>query len=370
MLNEAEANAENEHRLEESEMSIGEIIRKYRKEKQLTQEKMADCLGVTAPAVNKWENGNSFPDISLLAPIARLLGITTDTLLSYQEDLTDKEIDRFVKELNSRIKKEDFDAVFCLAMKKVKEYPNCDRLAFSAAQLLDSYRILMAETHSDQYDGDIYDLYRRSLDSSDRKIVESALEALFLFSLSREKYEEAQEYINRIPRQGTDPDRFQALLYDRQGKTAQAYELFERLLLSGYSDTSWALQGIYILAMGEGDVKKAEWIIQKQKKLAGILEMGKYIEASPGWDLAVHRKDKETALKILEDMICGMKELDAFKHSELYSHMKFSEHGFENIAFMFKKGFEDDESMDFLREDERYQALMKELKDMTRENGA
>lgn len=44
---------------EADEMEIGEVIRKYRKEKNLTQEEMAGRLGVTAPAVNKWENGVS-----------------------------------------------------------------------------------------------------------------------------------------------------------------------------------------------------------------------------------------------------------------------------------------------------------------------
>jgi transcriptional regulator with XRE-family HTH domain len=68
-------------------MQIGEVIRKYRKERNLTQEEMANCLGVTAPAVNKWENANSLPDILLLAPIARLLGISLNTLLSFREEL-------------------------------------------------------------------------------------------------------------------------------------------------------------------------------------------------------------------------------------------------------------------------------------------
>lgn len=40
-------------------MEIGEVIRKYRKEKHLTQEEMANCLGVTVPAVSKWETGVS-----------------------------------------------------------------------------------------------------------------------------------------------------------------------------------------------------------------------------------------------------------------------------------------------------------------------
>ena len=43
-------------------MEIGQVIRKYRKEKNMTQEEMANRLGVTAPAVNKWENGASAAD--------------------------------------------------------------------------------------------------------------------------------------------------------------------------------------------------------------------------------------------------------------------------------------------------------------------
>ena len=40
-------------------MQTGEVIRKYRKKRNMTQEEMAVRLGVTAPAVNKWENGVS-----------------------------------------------------------------------------------------------------------------------------------------------------------------------------------------------------------------------------------------------------------------------------------------------------------------------
>lgn len=86
-------------------MQIGTVIRKYRKEKNMTQEEMASYLGVTAPAVNKWENGNACPDIMLLAPIARLLGISTDTLLSYREELTKQEIANISNEIGKRLMK-------------------------------------------------------------------------------------------------------------------------------------------------------------------------------------------------------------------------------------------------------------------------
>ena len=64
-------------------MDIGSVIKKYRKESGFTQEEMANRLGVTTPAVNKWENGNSKPDIDLLAPIARLLHISLETLAGF-----------------------------------------------------------------------------------------------------------------------------------------------------------------------------------------------------------------------------------------------------------------------------------------------
>ena len=54
-------------------MSIGEQIRKYRIEAGLTQEKLAEALGVTVGAVSKWENGNNTPDIVMLGILAEKL---------------------------------------------------------------------------------------------------------------------------------------------------------------------------------------------------------------------------------------------------------------------------------------------------------
>lgn len=62
--------------------TIGNRIQKFRKENGLTQEELAEKLGVSAQAVSKWENDASCPDISLLPQLCRILGITTDELLS------------------------------------------------------------------------------------------------------------------------------------------------------------------------------------------------------------------------------------------------------------------------------------------------
>ena len=62
--------------------SIGNRITKYRKEKGMTQEELAEKLGVTSQAVSKWENDASCPDISLLPALCRELDITADELLT------------------------------------------------------------------------------------------------------------------------------------------------------------------------------------------------------------------------------------------------------------------------------------------------
>lgn len=62
--------------------SIGNRISKFRKAKGLTQEGLANLMGVSSQAVSKWETDASCPDISALPQLCRILGITADELLT------------------------------------------------------------------------------------------------------------------------------------------------------------------------------------------------------------------------------------------------------------------------------------------------
>ena len=66
------------------EETLGKRIAKNRKRLGLTQDRLAELLGVTAQAVSKWENDQSCPDISTLPKLAEIFGITTDELLGKQ----------------------------------------------------------------------------------------------------------------------------------------------------------------------------------------------------------------------------------------------------------------------------------------------
>lgn len=113
-------------------MQLGEVIRTYRKRKNMTQEEMANRLGVTAPAVNKWERGNSFPDITLLAPIARLLGITLDTLLAFRDEPTAEEIGEIICEADAMLKERPFEEALTWAKGKKRNSVSKRRIRWRA----------------------------------------------------------------------------------------------------------------------------------------------------------------------------------------------------------------------------------------------
>ncbi len=82
------------------EQTLGTRITLHRKRLGMTQDKLAEQLGVTAQAVSKWENDQSCPDITMLPRLADLFGITTDELLGrpqpevvHQAEVVDEEDD-------------------------------------------------------------------------------------------------------------------------------------------------------------------------------------------------------------------------------------------------------------------------------------
>lgn len=71
-------------------MNLADKLKELRKAKKISQEKLAEYLGVSYQAVSKWENGITCPDVMLLPEIARYYGITVDELLQVEQIDADK----------------------------------------------------------------------------------------------------------------------------------------------------------------------------------------------------------------------------------------------------------------------------------------
>lgn len=69
--------------------AVGHRIREQREKLGLKQHDIANALQISPQAVSKWERGENAPDIALLIPLAKLLGVSTDSLLGYHDESPD-----------------------------------------------------------------------------------------------------------------------------------------------------------------------------------------------------------------------------------------------------------------------------------------
>lgn len=342
-------------------MSLGKVIRKYRKIKNLTQEEMAGRLGVTAPAVNKWENENSYPDITLLGPIARLLGISLDTLLSFREELTQEEINEIVCEADLKLKEQSYEEAFQWAKKMVEQYPNCEQLLLNIAVIFDSHRLMKGIPQDREYEEYICSLYIRALNSSDETIRIRAADLLVGFYMRKRQYDKAEKYLEYFSVQNPERKRKQAQIYAETGRIREAYKAYEELLFSDFQRSSMELHGMYMLALQDNNRKKARWLANKQKELARCFEMGKYYEISSELEIATIEKDADSVIYVMEEMLSSVEQIGDFRKSILYEHLDFKEvkeDFISNLKENLKKCFQDEENYGFLRDNKRWQKLV------------
>ncbi|TCL54800.1 transcriptional regulator with XRE-family HTH domain [Kineothrix alysoides] len=114
-------------------IAIGENIRHYRKELCLTQEQLAEAMGVTVGAVSKWESGHSNPDIGMLPELADLFEISVDVLLGYQLNCRTMEL-AAERIYNLRISKRIQEGI-AEAEKALQRYPNSFDVVYQSADL-------------------------------------------------------------------------------------------------------------------------------------------------------------------------------------------------------------------------------------------
>ena len=133
-------------------MDLSENIRRLRKEKGLTQEQVAQALGVTAGAVNKWERSASCPDLALLSPLARLLDTDLNGLLAFQAQPDGAEIASMTEQLCQLGQARGIAAAFDWAEEKWRRWPGCDSLTINLAMALNALLFALGVEDSEPWE--------------------------------------------------------------------------------------------------------------------------------------------------------------------------------------------------------------------------
>ena len=112
-------------------IKLAENIRAFRKERKMTQEQLAEALGVTVGAVHKWEKDLSTPDLSLIFAMADLFATSTDVLLGYQWQ--NGNAGDAVKKVQMLIEEKNFEEAVAEAEKAMKKFPNNFEIVYQGA---------------------------------------------------------------------------------------------------------------------------------------------------------------------------------------------------------------------------------------------
>lgn len=189
--------------------SIGHTIKILRKERNLTQEELAEQLNVTSQAVSKWENETGMPDISQIVPLASVFGVSTDVLFGTFGTTDDEEVKKLITKLHTQSKTGEISE-YQAYLEKIaaqKIYPNNNQLLYSC--LINGIMIICTElADTEKLDNDKkQEIFNECVREAEliisycrqpNLVINTHRQLIFLYSVFG-KYDKAHEHITELP---------------------------------------------------------------------------------------------------------------------------------------------------------------------------
>jgi len=112
-------------------MNVGNTIKKLRKQKDMTQEQLAEYLNISPQAVSRWEINSTLPDITLIPMLANIFDVSTDTLLGVDIAKKDGRIQKIIDNANQYAYKGHHGQASKILRSGLKEFPNSYKIMSS-----------------------------------------------------------------------------------------------------------------------------------------------------------------------------------------------------------------------------------------------
>ena len=155
---------------------IADNIKRLRKAGLLTQEQLAEALGVTVGAVYKWENGRSVPELGMLMRLSDLFQVSLDALVGYQAQSGG--VVAVAERIHALQQDKKYDEAAAEAEKALLRYPNDFRIVYRAGEL---YAVAGIELKREKHLYRCIELMERSVQllsqNTDPSICEASLQA-------------------------------------------------------------------------------------------------------------------------------------------------------------------------------------------------
>lgn len=104
-------------------MSIGTTIKRLRREKDITQEQLAEYLGITSRAISQWECDRTAPDISQIPVLCHIFDVSSDILLGIDIEKNNEEIKKYIDKSVNYEKQKDFESSAATLREALRKFP-------------------------------------------------------------------------------------------------------------------------------------------------------------------------------------------------------------------------------------------------------
>lgn len=225
---------------------IGDVIYRLRKEKGITQDQLANFIGVSTAAVSKWESRISYPDITLLPILATFFNVNIDTLLNFKIELTDEEVMNIFVECERLFSNGELQEAIGRSKDYISKYPHSYYLKLRIGFLFNMY----SWKSSDKEDGMKMIGYSIELfedvakNCSKVELVEQALFQLGAYYPTIGEEGKAIEALNRIHKSELDPDVLLSHIYINRNELKKARKMLQSKLYKGIDDIGHACIGL------------------------------------------------------------------------------------------------------------------------------
>ena len=269
------------------DIKISENIKRLRKAKKITQEELAEIFNVTPAAVSKWENNETYPDITLLFPLSHFFGVSIDELMGYDYMLIEKEIKKVKEEINNAwYVNNDWDKAKELVINARIAYPNdyeimVNYLFFTTGGVADNDPKLLVNNEKEIIK--VCDLILEGCDVENYRFEAINYKAKVLYAKGAEQ--DALELLNNFPS-----------FYHTRGQKIE--QLYQKGTKEHYNQLA---SNLYELAMFVGN--KLGKYISYDKKSSNEEKIGKVYKLVKLYDRISDDKDYDVLVEVIKDAI-------------------------------------------------------------------
>lgn len=295
--------------------NLGERIIQFRKEKGMTQQQLADSVGVSAPAVSKWETNVSYPDITLLCPIARVLDVSVDQLLHFDKYLSKTEIEAFMNEIIMCSRNENVSIAEEKLVQLLYTYPTDFNLKYHAATVFLFFRMQHPREESEenlrwkaQYKKLLEEI--KLAGRSQSSYYEKVISSLTSVALAEENLKEAKLLLDELSEDTTEYALLWAQYYVKTGEEQKALEVTQKRLYLMVRKTQMSMISMMNASIIKDPLQVLE-ICKIYRQIEEIFQIGG--ETSEGFFVEAYKrigdtqKVKEHAVKMINQFLGDVK---------------------------------------------------------------